>query len=67
MKIEECVKGKRVRINLGDGGGYHYARIDSVQDGLLDGEQVVLVQVLGELKVVSPDCLEKIKRPKKKV
>ena len=49
------------------GGGYHYARIDSVQDGLLDGEKVVLVQVLGELKVVSPDCLEKIKRPKKKV
>ena len=67
MNIEDCIKGKRVRINLGDGTGNHYARIDSVQDGLLDGEQVVLVQVLGELKVVSPDCLEKIKRPKKRV
>lgn len=49
------------------GGGYHYARIDSIQEGLFDQEPVVLVQVLGELKVVSPDCLEKIKRPKKRV
>lgn len=43
MKIEDCVKGKRVRINLGDGTGNHYARIDSVQDGLLNGEKVVMV------------------------
>lgn len=46
------------------GGGYHYAKVDSIQEGLLDEEPVVLVTVLGELKAVSPDCLEKIKREK---
>lgn len=65
MKIEECIKGKRVRINLGDGD--HFARIDSVQDGLLDKDPVVIVQVLGELKAVSPDALQVIKRSKRKM
>lgn len=48
------------------GGGRHYAKVDSIQTGLLDENPIVLVNVLGELKAVSPDCLEKIKREKKK-
>lgn len=47
------------------GGGKHYAKVDSIQPGLLSEEPVVLIIVLGELKSVSPGCLEKIKREKK--
>lgn len=64
MKIEEIKIGSRVWVNLQDGGGKHYAKVDSIQPGLLSEEPVVLIIVLGELKSVSPGCLEKIKREK---
>lgn len=43
------------------GGGVHFGFIDSVQDDLFGGN-VVLVEVLGELKALHAESLEPIKR-----
>lgn len=64
MEIKDCIKGRKVRVNLGERGGVHFGFIDSVQESLFGG-QVVLVEILGELKALHADCLEPIKTKKK--
>ena len=61
MELKDCIKGRKVRVNLGERGGVHFGFIDSVQENLFGG-QVVLVEILGELKALHADCLEPIKR-----
>ena len=64
MEIKDIQIGKRVRINELGGGGRHFAKVDSFTQDLFNGETLVVVEVLGELKVVSPKALEPLKTKK---
>lgn len=69
MEINECKVGIKVKIAANRGGGgakHHFAIIDSITHDMFNGAPMVIVSVLGEDKVVPPDALIKIKRPKKK-
>ena len=39
------------------GGGTHFAKVDSFTPDMFNGETLVVVDVLGELKVVHPKAL----------
>lgn len=66
MIIEECTAGRKVKIAANRGGvTHHFAFIDSITTDIFTGNPLVFVRVLGEDRIVSPDALIKIKRPKK--
>ena len=68
MKIEECIVGLKVKIPANRGGvKHHFAFIDSLTRDMFTGAPLVIIRVLGEDKIVSPDVLIKIKRPKKRL
>lgn len=65
MRVEELKLGQRVRIkDLEMGGGTHFARVDSFTPDMFNGQTLVVVEVLGELKVVHPDALVPLKNKK---
>jgi len=66
MKIEECTVGRKVKIAANGGGvNHHFAVIDSVTRDIFTGAPLVIIRVLGEDKIVHPEALIQIKRPKK--
>ena len=48
------------------GGGTHFAKVDSFTPDMFNGETLVVVEVLGELKVVHPKALIPLKNKKAK-
>ena len=63
MRVEELKIGQRVRINDSEiGGGTHFAKVDSFTPDMFNRETLVVVEVLGELKVVSPEALIPLKK-----
>jgi len=44
------------------GGGCHFGKITSVTPGLFGEDEVVLVEVEGELKAVSPEAVTPLKK-----
>ena len=67
MRVEELKLGQRVRIkDLEMGGGTHFAKVDSFTPDMFNGETLVVVEVLGELKVVHPNALIPHKKKKAK-
>ena len=53
--------GRKVRVRLENGGG-HFGKIISVEPGLFGEEQVVLVEVEGFLRAVSPEAVTPLKK-----
>ena len=47
------------------GVNHHFAVIDSVTRDIFTGAPLVIIRVLGEDKIVHPEALIQIKRPKK--
>ena len=66
MNIENCTPGKKVKIKANGKRGYHYAWIDSRTSDMFTGAPLVIINCLHEEKIVSPDALIEIKRPKKR-
>jgi hypothetical protein len=67
MKVEELRLGQRVRIKDTEmGGGTHFAKVDSFTPDMFNGQTLVVVEVLGELKVVHPNALIPLKNKKAK-
>ena len=67
MNIEECTVGRKVKIKAFAGKAkHHFAIIDSLTRDVFTGQPRVIIRVLGEDKIVRPEELIKIKRPKKK-
>ena len=67
MDAKELKLGQRVRIkDLEMGGGIHFAKVDSFTPDMFNGETLVVVEVLGELKVVHPNALIPLKNKKAK-
>lgn len=65
MDAKELKLGQRVRIkDLEMGGGTHFAKVDSFTPDMFNGETLVVVEVLGELKVVHPKALIPLKTKK---
>ena len=52
--------------NPGKGGGCHFGKITSVTPGLFGEDEVVLVEVEGDLKAVSPEAVTPLKKDIKK-
>lgn len=68
MKIEECTVGLKVKIPANRGGvKHHFAFIDSLTRDVFTNAPLVIIRVLGDDKIVPPDVLIKIKRPKTKI
>ena len=69
MDAKELKLGQRVRIKdleMGGGGVTHYAKVYSFTPDMFNGETLVVVEVLGELKVVHPNALIPLKNKKAK-
>ena len=65
MDAKELKLGQRVRIkDLEMGGGTHFAKVDSFTPDMFNGETLVVVEELGELKVVHPNALIPLKNKK---
>ena len=63
MKIEELHIGQKVRIkdtSENGGGCTHFAKVDAFTEDIFTGETLVIVEVLGEPKVVHPEALKRI-------
>lgn len=65
MDMKEFI-GRKVRVTLENGGGCHFGKITSVAPGLFGESEVVLVEVDGGLKAVSPEAVEPLKKDIKK-
>lgn len=61
VNLKEYV-GRKVRVSLEIGGGCHFGKIISVEPGLFGEDQVVLVEVDGFLKAVSPEAVSLLKK-----
>lgn len=65
MKAEEIRIGQKVRIkdtSENGGGRTHFAKVDAFTEDIFTGETLVIVEVLGEQKVVHPKALTKLGR-----
>lgn len=58
--------GRKVRVTLENGGGCNFGKITSVTPGLFGEDEVVLVEVEGDLKAVSPEAVTPLKKDIKK-
>lgn len=61
MELAELTINQRVRVPATDRdrGGYHYARVRDIVEGLLDSDPVVIIEIpaLKEERAVSPQLL----------
>ena len=65
MNMKDLI-GRKVRVTLENGGGCHFGKITSVTPGLFGEDEVVLVEVEGDLKAVSPEAVTPLKKDIKK-
>ena len=61
MNLKNYV-GRKVRVSLEIGGGCRFGKIISVEPGLFGEEQVVLVEVDGFLRAVSPEAVTPLEK-----